>query len=498
MKRGGTRQQPGARRAGRIGLTLLASLLCTIVAAPLATRTGAVTVPAARWSTCQNGKARCTTVDVPLDYAHPRSSTIPLAVVEEPATDPSDDVGALFFNPGGPGESGVEILPVIAALLPPDVRAHFDLVSFDERGTGASDPLNCGPAPAQAASADPVASRPGGELPAAGIYATLARECAHTDGGIASTMTTANSARDMDRIRQALGIQRLNYWGVSYGTVLGSLYAHLFPTHVRAMVLDGAVDAVLPLAQQATEEAPAINASLAHYFTTCAVQPECPLGTNPASTYGALVKAMTAHPLPAPGGGDDVAVTAGDLETATLFYLSVPEYASGFPAALSAALHGDGAPLRTLSLDFETDLDGASLVGPLWAITCDDSAHHLGGSAAGALARQLSRRYPLDGAYAVTYDLAGCVDWPRSANPLTSVANRGAPSLLIVSNSGDPNTPHRAGVQLAAAVGRARLLTWQGWGHSWILNGSKDLCMQAAITAYLEHGTLPPAGTSCA
>src|SRR5271154_4383281 len=118
-----------------------------------------------QWHSCQSVAARCTSVEVPVNYGQPDGRKIPLAVIEEPAADPGADDGVLMVNPGGPGESGVEILAVYAALMPPEVRDHFDLVSFDERGTGESDPLDCGPSPAVTASVDPLPTRLGGTFP---------------------------------------------------------------------------------------------------------------------------------------------------------------------------------------------------------------------------------------------------------------------------------------------------------------------------------------------
>ena len=175
------------------------------------------------------------------------------------------------------------------------------------------------------------------------------------------------------------------------------MYATLFPHRVRAMVLDGAVDATEPLARQAAQEAPAIEASLSHYFATCRADPHCPLGRTPRASTGTSVPARRA-PLAAPGHGDTRPVTVGDLLTATLFFLSVPGVAGAFGPAVAAAAGGDGAPLRQLSVAFEEDLDGSSLLGPLWAFACGDAAAHPGPSAAGALAEALQHRYPLAGA----------------------------------------------------------------------------------------------------
>lgn len=458
------------------------------------------------WSTCpKNTGYRCGTVRVPVDHRHPGGRSMAVAVMEKPAADPVGTPGVLLFNPGGPGESGVQILPVLASLVPPEVADRFDLVSFDERGTGASDRLACGPSPAAAASVVPLPRRTGGPLPAAATYRTMATQCRRRYPGLFEHVDTTDAARDMDRIRQALGVRQIDYWGLSYGTVLGSAYARLFPRRVGAMVLDGAVDAEQSLTAQAAQEAPAIKGSLDHFFTTCAADPNCPLGPDPSAYYQRVATALTTHPLPAPGDGssgstDDVPVTVGDLYAATLFYLSVPTFGGAFPTAVVAAADGDGAPLRSLSLAFEEDLDGTSLVGPQWTYACNDAVERPSPAEAGRLARSLAARYGGIGGYAVTYNLGACTVWPPATDPIAGVrvpTGHDAPAILVIGNTGDPNTPHAAAVALARDLGSGHLVTWDGWGHTWLLNGSSDGCMQGVVDAYLLTGTVPAAGTTC-
>lgn len=451
------------------------------------------------WTACPEDPGyRCGTVRVPISYQRPTGPSLDLAVMEKPASAPVGQPGVLLFNPGGPGESGVQILPVLAALVPPAIAARFDLVSFDERGTGASDRLACGPSPAMAASVVPLPSTAGGPLPAATTYRGMATTCRARYRALFPNVDTTTAARDMDRVRQALGVRQIDYWGLSYGTVLGSTYARLFPDRVRAMVLDGAVDAAQSLTDQARQEAPAIVASLDHFFTTCAADPTCPLGTDPEAYYDRVQSALQAHPLPAPGGGDDVPVTVGDLYAATLFYLSVPTFGGAFPTAVVAAAGGNGAPLRSLSLAFEEDLDGSSLVGPQWTYACNDATQRPTPVAAGNLARSLAGRYGAIGGYAVTYDLGACTEWPAATDPVTGVRVKGGGPILVIGNTGDPNTPHTGAVALATALGSGHLVTWEGWGHTWLLNGSTDICMQQLVDAYLQTLTVPAAGATCA
>jgi pimeloyl-ACP methyl ester carboxylesterase len=384
----------------------------------------------------------------------------------------------------------------LAGLLPAGITDHFNLVSFDERGTGASDRLRCGPSPTAAASVAPLPARPGAPLPAARLYAGMADACAKAAPALAATMATANSARDMDRIRADLGLDQISYYGLSYGTVLGSVYARMFPTHLHAAVLDGAVVPTLPLATQAKEEAPSVDAALTHWFATCAAT-SCVGGADPKALYQEVAAKLMRAPLPAPGGGDATPVSIGDLYSATLLFLTVPNFTTGYPAALEAAAAGNGAPLRSLSLTFQQDIDGSSLVGPEWSIACSDARQRPRANRLGALALALHQRFPLAGSYTPTYDAAGCLGWPRATEPVTTLALHAGPQLLVVGNTVDPNTPHVAAVQLSKALHRASLLTWKGYGHTWLLNGSHDTCMAGAVTSYLQSVQPPPSGTAC-
>ena len=210
-----------------------------------------------------------------------------------------------------------------------------------------------------------------------------------------------------------------------------------------------------------------------------------------------MAASLAGHPLHAPGGGDTNPVTLGDLDTATLFAITVPDFIPTFYTAVTAAQHGNGAPLRSLALSFVRDIDGAPLVDPLWAITCNDAAIHPGPVAAGDLARALNARYPLIGAYSVTYTMGGCVSWPAARQPVTDLHPAGTPPVLVIGNTGDPNTPIIGAEHLAAIFPMASMLTWRGWGHTWLLSGPGDPCMQWLVSTYLLGGGLPRSGTVC-
>ena len=454
--------------------------------------------PPIAWTACPTRPTvECGSVPVPLDYDHPESRSLTIAVTRIPAVTGHALDGTLVMNPGGPGESGNQILPIEYPLLPAQVRDRMDVVGFDPRGTGASSPLRCGTELAAVTSALPVPSRPGDELPGTPVFAGIPTACSTAAPELIRTVDTVATARDMDRIRQALGLPRVSYYGLSYGTVLGTVYASLFPHRVAAMVLDGAVDQFAPLSVQATEQAPAAERSLVHLLASCATGPSCPLGADPTAFFTRLSASIAARPLPAPGNGDLTPVTLGDLDTATLFAISVPGFTPLYYSALVAAIHGDGSGLRSLALEFVVDVGGAPLVDAQWAITCNDTTHHLGPRAAGTLARALSARSPMIGGFTVNYNLGGCVTWWDSRRPVSSMHPDDAPPVLVIGNTGDPNTPLIGARHLASAYPHATQLTWVGWGHTWLLSGSTDSCVQAAVTRYLASGHLPPPAMVC-
>jgi hypothetical protein len=182
--------------------------------------------------------------------------------------------------------------------------------------------------------------------------------------------------------------------------------------------------------------------------------------------------------------------------TATLLYLSAPTFTSGFFPALTAAAAGNGAPLRSVALGLETDLNGLSLVGALWSITCNDAAAHPNGTSTASLARTLAARFPLGGAEAVANNLIGCPGWTDSTGAVAHLTPIRSEPPLIIGNTYDPNTPYAVARRLAPTVG-GRLVTYVGYGHSWLLNGSANVCMQDVVSTYLINGVLPPVNTRC-
>ncbi len=205
-------------------------------------------MPELDWRSCGAGREQfeCANAEVPTDYDRPRGGTTTIALTRLPATDPTQRIGTLFVNPGGPGGSGVDFVQGFAPVFPAEIRARFDVLGFDPRGVARSDPATCFPtAEQEAAFLDRALLFP--LTPAEERRYTiearmLGTACAATSPRRFRHISTANVARDMDLLRQAVGDRRLSYLGLSYGTYLGATYARLFPNRVRALVLDGTID----------------------------------------------------------------------------------------------------------------------------------------------------------------------------------------------------------------------------------------------------------------
>ena len=208
----------------------------------------AADTPTLHWTDCQDG-FDCATATVPLNYHRPDDAQIDLALIKLPAADPSKRIGTLFVNFGGPGQSGVDRLRQRGRwpwLFSDELRSRFDLVSWDQRGVSRSAGVRCFPDATEqsrilgASPGLPVDTQ--GEQELFAWSREFADRCANVAGRILDHASTANSARDLDLLRRAVGDATLNYHGLSYGTQLGAVYLNLFPARVRAMVLDGSID----------------------------------------------------------------------------------------------------------------------------------------------------------------------------------------------------------------------------------------------------------------
>jgi pimeloyl-ACP methyl ester carboxylesterase len=300
-----------------------------------------------QWTPC--GALLCGTVAAPLDYDQPQLATIQIALTMHPATDPAQRTGSLVINPGGPGGSGVNDLPNELSVLTPELLRRFDVVSFDPRGVERSSPVLCNPPSSGSTSAappgplpDPVPSTPGVQLALVTNDEAYAAQCESMSAKMLPFVGTVDTARDLDRIRQALGDAQLTFFGHSYGTLLGATYAEMFPTHVRAMVLDGAIDPAMSTAQMVIEQSGSFEAVLDDFFSWCASTgcPWRPAGGPSAAALLALIDQTRLNRIPAGAGRS---AGPGEIYFALLDGLYSRGVWPTLAGALAGAAAGDGA-----------------------------------------------------------------------------------------------------------------------------------------------------------
>jgi pimeloyl-ACP methyl ester carboxylesterase len=432
---------------------------------------------------------------VPLDYSNPSLGTIPTSVIVLPARDPGERIGSLLVNPGGPGESGVQFVerayPLFATL-----NRRFDLVGFDPRGTTGPDAISCDGTDAldHDLGLDPlVVGDPTAEADL--VSSTLAFDdaCRLHSGWLLPYVGTANAARDLDALRAALGDAQLTYLGFSYGTALGATYASLFPTHIRAMVLDGDIDPALSFLQQSIQQGASFEASYAEFVSQCQGESRCPLGADPDQAITSLLADLAADPLQA---ADGRTVGRGTAIYALIAAMYDPGSWGGVYSALADAAEGNVAPLQSL-------VDGYTGRGPQGydpstaanvAINCADHSVPEDLADYDALAPSAQASEPHFGQDEI-YSVLTCAYWPVHGPAAAPFAITTAPPLLLVGATHDPATPYAWSVALQQQIAGSVLLTRDGYGHT---SYGFSTCVQSAVDAYLVSLALPPPGTVCA
>lgn len=449
------------------------------------------------WQPCPDSPPfQCTTVKVPLDYAHPDAGDIDLTAARKKATGNGARIGSLLVNPGGPGESGIDFLVGAADGFSPSVRASYDLVAVDPRGVGHSTPVDC--------KLDMPTTPMGfglnlsADLAEIGAYdeafKQVADACAQHAGQLLPHVGTLDAARDMDVLRALLGDDRLHYAGFSYGTYLGATYAELFPSRVGRMVLDGAVDPTLDAYRWLLDTAAGQQVAWESFAADCAARTDCPLGHSVEEAgrrLDALQRSLDRAPL---RQGKDISVTRDDLVNAVTTALMTVQWEQ-LRAAIGGLLAGDTTALQRL---LGTAEESSGSVGDAnYAVNClsSTSSPRFTPEQAQAALPQFLRASPQFGEWWARL-LMMCTHWPvpptQPAHPLTAP---GAAPILVVGTTRDPATPYPWAEALARQLSSGRLLTYDGDGHTTYGRGST--CIETAVDRYLTRGQLPPAGKVC-
>ncbi len=457
------------------------------------------------WEAC--GENECATLAVPVDYDDPGGPTLDLALLRVPAI--GERRGALVVNPGGPGASGTEYAAAASFVVTDEVRRAYDVVGFDPRGVGKSAPVEC----LSDSDIDALVDSDGTPDDAAeveslvGIAERFARDCSDAEGEFLDHLSTADAARDLDVLRSALGEERLDYLGISYGTHLGSTYAALFPERVGRFVLDGPLPANLDAEQVTLEQARGFEDALRRFAGHCLREGDCPLGDQvddpddqavdaAVARLGSWLRSLDAAPLP--GRTPERPLTEGAATYAVLLAMYNPAYDwPELQAALADAFAGDGVRLQAL-LDsrLKRDESGAYAgndVEAFFAISCSDRSVSGGAEAAERLGPEWESVAPTIGRYLAWGNLP-CASWRAQTQPPVP-ASKGAPTILVVATTHDPATPLPWGQALVEQLGDAVLLVRDGDGHTAYREGSP--CIDEAIDSFLLDGALPEQGVTC-
>jgi pimeloyl-ACP methyl ester carboxylesterase len=452
--------------------------------------------PVLTWRPCEGApQVQCSTLSVPMDWSHPLGPQIDLALTRLVATGPGKPLGTILFNCGGPGCPSAQVLKGAPNLFTPQLRQRFNIVAFDPRDTGESTRVKCGlPSLDLSIPRFPVRKSEYERLVA--YNQSLARSCQKMTGAYLMNVGATDVVQDIEGIREALRDGKLNWLGLSYGTMLGAEYAERYPGNIRAMVLDGALDRALQEKVMLTEEASAAENGFTRWAAWCHRSSQCALHGQPVlQIWNRLVADANQSPIPTPGvpnGVNGVDIQNAADERFLLFKepnaLTQQTWAS-LGQAIVDALAGNATA-------FAPEVAPPPLSGGR-AIECLDfpvvAQGFKGFEASIAAARKLAP--DLGGAVQTLRIISNCVGWPQpSVNPRHVLHIKGVPPTLIVNSTHDPSTPYIWARKLQAQIPRSVLLTRDGDGHTSYLTSP---CAQAVIDRYLISLVLPRPGDVC-
>ncbi|MGH3468802.1 MAG: alpha/beta fold hydrolase [Thermocrispum sp.] len=452
-------------------------------------------------------KLQCARLKVPLDYADPDGPSVQIGVLRKLAQGPGERIGSLVINPGGPGASGTEA--AAALTLSPTMAklgARFDVVGFDPRGIGSSRPqVQCytdRERDADRADDGEVDGTKAGIAAAEKAEKAFARKCAErTEHGekFLANLGTRDVVRDMDVLRSVLGDRKLTYLGYSYGTRIGYTYAESFPDKVRALLLDGALDPGQDVVESLVAQGKGFGKAFGEFARWCVQRSDCALGKDPkraVRAYQDLVRPLIERKVDA---ADGRRLSFEDASTATVHALYSQSLWEQLNAGLTELGRNRGEQLLALADQYmERNADGSygTIQDVLVAVRCVDDPPVTDRAKITSAQRRFAKAAPfLDPGTTTGGFRDACAFWPAEPTGEPHLPDvDGVPAALVVSTTGDPATPYRAGVQLAKAM-KGRLLTFEGTQHTVFGQGVK--CVDDAGVAYLLDRKLPAEGTRC-
>ncbi|MFI2203214.1 alpha/beta hydrolase [Streptomyces sp. NPDC020192] len=443
------------------------------------------------WTTCGTGDyptLQCASLKVPLDHANPAGRQITLALSRVPHTATTFQ-GPLLVNPGGPGGSGLTLAGFVASALPRSVAAQYDVIGFDPRGVGRSAPaLDCAPGHFKAVRPDTVPATAAVEKANLTRARSFAAACGRRHADVLPYIDTVSAARDMDAVRAALGAPRITYFGYSYGTYLGAVYAKLFPERVRRLVLDSVVDPAGVWYADNLGQDYAFNDRHRALMTWIARHDSTyHLGRDPGkieATWYAMRAALAKKPA------------AGKVGAAELEDTFVPGgYYNGYWPYLAEAFasyvrEGNTEPLVEAYENFgAVGHKGDNGYSVYSAVQCRDTAWPGSWNRWRADTWEVYRKAPFFAWNNAWYN-APCVYWPGARREPVNVANAKLPPTLLFQATDDAATPYPGGVTVHRLLARSSLVVEEGGGnHGITLSG--NACLDRYLSAYLADGRVP-------
>ncbi|BBC35490.1 hypothetical protein SGFS_067840 [Streptomyces graminofaciens] len=458
------------------------------------------------WRDCANAPGfQCATMKAPLDYAKPADGDIKLAVSRRKASGPGERLGSLLVNPGGPGGSAVGYLHGYAGIAyPSQIRARYDMVAVDPRGAAGSEPVECltGRQMDTFTQTDLTPDDQGEKAQVVAAFKKFAEGCGQRYPKLLRHISTVEAARDMDVLRAVLGDKKLTYVGASYGTFLGATYAGLFPDRVGRLVLDGALDPTLSARKLNEEQTAGFETAFRSFAKDCVSQRDCPLGRTTAQVgenLKALFERLDSQPLVT--GDTDGRQLGESLATTGVIAAMYDE--GSWPrlrqALTDAIREEDGTGLLAFADGYyERDASGtySNLMYANAAVNCLDlPAAFATSDQAEAAVPDFEKASPVFGR-ALAWASLNCAYWPVAPTGKPQrIEAKGAAPIVVVGTTRDPATPYHWARALASQLSSARLLTYEGDGHTAYGRGSE--CIDATINAYLLRGTPPVEGKRC-
>ena len=454
------------------------------------------------WSKCKKHPANeCANVKVPLDYKKPGGKTITIAMMKVPAKS-GKPIGTLFVNPGGPGGSGIDLAANASESFSASVRSKYDIVGFDPRGVGSSTAVDCvsDAELAKIADTDVDLSTPEGRQTDKAITEQEAKGCQEKSGNLLPYLGTESAARDLDVLRGLVGDKKLNYFGFSYGTSLGGMYANLFPKKAGRLVLDGALDPQFGGARMGYEQTIGFEKAFERYAEYCVKGGNCPLG----SSVDAAKKKMRAlfdqaFKKPFPTADPKRPLNRNMLMYGVMIAMYDTAYRSYLDTGLSQLIKNNDGSFLLGWFDLANGREGGKFKNnsdeAMTAINCADYPSS-SPSVTKKYQEKLKKEAPLfsAGSDGEGTDLCSLLPYHPKSNPGPYKAKGSAP-IVVIGTRHDPATPYHWAQALHKSLSNSVLLTREGDGHTAYGRGSP--CIDSAVDKYLLTGEVPKDGLDC-